>query len=149
GLPRGEVVAIFNGMTPEFCATLWRNRLSDAMSMDLTDEQKNVLLMAVENITPEIYTPEGVEKFEAFYKDFKPKAMAAFANDTVKLLTIVTKLDKPQEISKDAAAKLKDCNCNVSDDWCAINFDCKPRSCKASTRGCGWFWLKACNGLCI
>lgn len=151
-LPAKDRIQTFSGMSPEFKAAIWRNRLSDALNMDLTEEQKNVLLQAVENITEEAYTKEGEAKFNKFLAEFKPMAMKAFADDTVKLLTIVTKLDKPKSPSKqippDGEHK-DDCNCHVADDWCAPTMDCKPRLCNTSWIGCGWFWRKSCDGLCI
>lgn len=148
-LPAKDRIQTFSGMSPEFKAAIWRNRLSDALKMDLTEEQKGVLLKLTEQITPETYTEKGRVKYTAFLVDFKPMAMAAFKDDTVKLLTIVTQLDGAPQAPDTTAMPTKDCDCSVTSDLCAINHDCKPRTCNSSSWGCGWTQLYSCDGLCI
>ena len=146
-LPLKDVITIFNGMTPELRAALWRNKLSDAMERGLNDEQKNVLGQMLENLSAESYTAEGSKKYMAFYRELEPGALKAFNNDSMKFFNIIGNLDKPVEMSETDEEK-KDCDCNKGTDLCAINFKCKTKDCEESSWGCGVLGLQSCDGLC-
>ena len=40
------------------------------------------------------------------------------------------------------------CSCSTSSDFCPAPAICGAGACTPTTRGCGWFWLYACDGLC-
>ncbi len=159
-LPAKDRIETFSGMTAEFKATLWRSRLTELIESDRPQEQKDILLGMVEYVSPELYSEEGLAKFEAYFSENADVISKAFNGDSTAITNALSKISdeqpdlptiKNEEDVEDKAAKKpkKDCVCSTSSDYCAINHKCKIKNCKTSSWGCGTLGGYSCNGLCI
>lgn len=159
GLPPEQRITVFDGLTPEFKSTLWRNRISTALNSGLSEAEKSSLLNVVAFITPELYTDSNYMTKDL--AEWESNARATFGDNYAKLKNIVSKIDDTQpdepgtndmeegkEETEKGGAK-KSCECSTSSDWCAISMVCKRKKCKATKSGCGTLGRYACNGLCV
>ncbi|HYC30479.1 MAG TPA: hypothetical protein VEB42_16705, partial [Chitinophagaceae bacterium] len=90
-LPARERIDVFNALSNEMKANLWKDRIQEAIPA-LKDGEQEVMRQLLGQITPAIYTDSG----KAFAKElaaWENSALTAFENDSFKLYGIIVMLD--------------------------------------------------------
>ncbi len=133
-------------------ALVWQRKLNKLLtSNSFNKEQLQMIEEAIELISPEIYDDESRGNLEKYKKleTWITRAKVTFSKDLAfeSFFVINSRVVSPGPdfIEGDD----EDCECNKRDDWCfGPGADCEGASCEADNDGCGFFNIRACNGLC-
>jgi hypothetical protein len=155
-LALGDQKSIFNNLQPALQAALWTDRLQEALEGELSREQKSVLQKIVKRLTPAAYEHDSVQRkrFEKFWQEMRPVALAAFAPDVAGFKALSTRLGEPNRAARFAQAfGPPPCDCALAGrgtdlDDCWFFSNCKAVPCAKTRTGCGSFWLSPCTGIC-
>jgi hypothetical protein len=138
---RAQRVAIFNAISPEARADLWREHLEAfARRQQLSPGQRSLIVEAVLELSPAAYHNAPLARQASM--DLLRRVDAAFtAPEQRRAWT-----DLGYGLSRHASERGEaSCECRVgSFAECA---GCVPTICYVSM-GCGWEWRDACNGTC-
>ena len=117
-----------------------------------TPRQLEVVLYAIELLEEGLHRIDRDDllytaKVEYGVEGLRDVASRVFDREELKKL--FTSLGKSGRAGAKSAFGL--CECNQVDDWCSGSTDCGPSNCTQSptNTGCGWFWLKNCDGECF
>jgi hypothetical protein len=176
-LPKTYRVRVYNVMTPEERASVWREQLAGALDRrDLTSEQRRFIQEVLPQMTADLFGPQ---KPVSLLKSIEQRAKALFVSHEQADIMIQIGPDKPTKtgvgsiallvalnrwyksgftLSASAAMAPPDCTCPTPnlDCWshCAYSYQgtscksCESSPCKELTEGCGFWGGCHCNGLC-
>lgn len=162
-------VPVYRAFTHQQRVNFWKNRFSDILALEWSDEEKAHIGLLLDFVNDNQYIFEGYdimsdkEKniFDLFIYEWKDKARVDFGWSNSLLFSILasgnTMLDTTGTLLITSNKKnsrylepYSSCNCSTSSDWCdssSIN-ECEKKSCDDSTYGCGTIWIYSCNGVC-
>ncbi|BCH29924.1 hypothetical protein MesoLjLc_18540 [Mesorhizobium sp. L-8-10] len=155
-LSLGEQKLIFDGLPAAYQAALWQDRLREGIEAVYDKGQKATLSDLAERLRPESYSDPKKNKAAVAYID-------KLAPRLEKLFPDFTLLQKYTQYLGDGACKspvimqaggaLPACECRSADSGllrgnpCGALIQCRAGGC-TPVRGCGFFWLQICDGLC-
>ncbi|HEX8073234.1 MAG TPA: bacteriocin fulvocin C-related protein [Pyrinomonadaceae bacterium] len=169
-LSLSERRALFNDLTPEFKAEVWKTHLRVYLTShpELNEKQREVVLSAIALITPRLYTfaedsPEWQKNVDEPLRGLSQRFLEVFSRETAQpLLTVLGEAAAQEESSpvliKKPALTFKptshgvvngDCSCSTRSDWCSGESECLKSACSESSWGCGTFGVYSCNGECF
>jgi hypothetical protein len=132
-------------LSPEQKSTVGHMRINQMMKENnLTQSQKDMLLVLKSNIKPEIYVniSSRNEFMQRFGNEWLNKALGIFNRDM--LLKYLANLS-----NNDVAASLSDCNCNSGSAFsCIGRNECTNFNCNDTNWGCGFMFVYTCDGRC-
>jgi len=170
-LPLSHRKAAYRNFTISERHHLWQHQWLKALQQNtLTEEQSDVLLEALQLLTPETF--EALEAEEGWrheqareqVRSFAERALAAFGKDGArelfaqigsvssrKVVLVDTDVDSNITRSLSSASVAEACSCSQSEDFCTDGFGCGEDSdgCTTIEDECGWFWASDCNGECL
>jgi hypothetical protein len=154
---------LFNTVTAEKRASLWKDKLSLAASSESNSAKRAFLEEVIRVISPEFYS-ENNDRLRQKMQSLERKSLILFSIGEVK--NLFTTLERQPEIvnsdtqvnsegetdviEDDMSAK-PDCQCSREpyQDYCSTGKYCQnSSSCKKTTWGCGWMLYYDCTGYC-
>ncbi len=133
----------FINLTYEEKAYLWQERMDLLLStQNLNKKQIELINHLKKSIVPDIYKDDD-NTFELNIISIMDEIKENFSRDEI--ISYFTTLNgTPSKSGTD------NCECNKADDWCPTGQQyCGPGECESHSQGCGFFWMRACNGVCI
>lgn len=162
-------VPVYRAFTHQQRVNFWKNRFSDILALEWSDEEKAHIGLLLDFINNNQYIFEGYDimsdkeknVFDLFIYEWIDKAKVdlgwsnsllfpILASGNTMIDTNGTLLITNNKANSRALTPYSSCNCSTSSDWCdssSIN-ECEKKSCEDSTYGCGTIWIYSCNGVC-
>jgi hypothetical protein len=156
--------AIYSALTPEERSRLWQEQFERILERDdLTDNQRDVVLEAIQLATPDLFSSlknrhnparlqdrERVAAFEkkareVFGKTGAGDLFARIGPADVEYGVIRPRGTAPIEKGLEKAAG---CSCSDSSDYCSSAFNCQSGGCTLIRDECGTLWTYDCDGQC-
>ncbi len=161
----------FKQLAPAIQDSVWQVHLKNLLAerADLTDDERSVILEGIGLLDVGLATVDRDDPVWAL-KVYRPlQALQARANtgcrpEIIKAAFGVLGPARNDQSEERSSARLRlgrvapqigpswgPCDCNVSHDFCGDITSvqsCQGLSCDHSDRGCGWFWMQECNGIC-
>jgi hypothetical protein len=167
-LPLSHRKAAYRTFTAPERYQLWQEQWLEALQQkSLTDDQTDVLLEAIQLMTPETFEALGAKEGWRYeqameqVRSFETRALAAFGRDgTRELFSQIGSVASRQVVLVDPDAPRRAtapqvfaeaCSCSQSSDWCPDGYGCGGDSdgCTTIEDECGTFWVYDCNGECL
>jgi hypothetical protein len=144
--------AIFNIMSPEKRAALWRDRIDLAISEENNDEIIMKLKEVRKLLVPNIYS--GARPQDApvpAVSEWVERNMMLIGYDRMKqIVTSMMPKNSNTAMMPNPPVEKPDCECSLNSDWCSSAYErCKVRDCTGASWGCGIFGMYGCYGMCV
>jgi hypothetical protein len=146
---------LFNMLTPENRARLWKEKISKLQELEQTEIKIKSLSELKSYLTAALFT---MEKISPEIESWIIRNNVIFGTEEVKHMLMILEIPKATSSRTDGGGvedeEIEDeiggskCTCNVADDFCASGYDCVFNSCTYKESGCGWIWMGPCNGNC-
>lgn len=143
--------AIFNEMSPEKRASLWRDRIDLAISEE-TDGKVIQKLKEVKCLLVADAYKDSKGNRNPAVTEWIERNMVLIGYDRMKrIVTGFTSKNNSAAVLRPnpPVNTLPDCECSLDSDWCGSVYErCKNKVCNEGL-GCGGFWLHTCTGMCM
>ena len=168
-LPLSHRKAVYSRLAAEERQSLWHTQWDAALSReDLTDDQRAVILEAVQVMTPDTFAllerkrgwryQQALEQvqalqaraLEAFGKKGAGELFAQIGPVRSQRVVLVDHLvQAPTSTVESATAEA--CSCSQDEDFCPDGYGCGTDGdgCNVIKDDCGWFWADDCDGECL
>ena len=147
---------IFQEMTPENKARIFKERIDYAINLETNTIKINMLNAAKGMLTPSIYSQALDSVSVANIEQYVESMIPVFGYDNTK--NIVTTLGVTGSNlmaggspgGGNSPAPNPKCNCNQKEDYCfgPALVKCRAIICDGKVDGCGIWWKAPCNGKC-
>lgn len=149
-LDRGARKTRFNQISPKEKSDLFRVHLglNLARHPEWTDDQRSIVLEAIEIVSPELYQIPKDKNWTRLVDEpirlFAQRTLLLFSKAEAAALFAELGGDEPQ--AHHAKLSQSNCSCSHQSDYCS-RF-CFSTNCTVLTWGCGTMMLYACDGVC-
>lgn len=172
-LPALKKRAAYIAFAPQQKIAFWKEKLTDVMALDLTEEERNHVRLVYDFVVEhsdyflkkEGLTDKEKNILDLFFYKWAEVAQSKFGWD-MKLVAAIAASGDDVEVKRTSSGTLyyddlfnpdiskgsKSCHCNTGffSDFCNVTGEgeCEDVECEGSNFGCGWIWMGSCNGRC-
>ncbi len=142
---------IFRAIPNRTKAEVWQQKFEALINSGKYGGESLEFIKFLRNlITEDLYNGTITQEMRNVLIEAKARALNLFEYYEAKLMASL--LDDTFLRAANGDISLVSCDCNSVDDWCDTfqnaGITCSGDCGLDSERGCGWFWLAACNGDC-
>jgi hypothetical protein len=148
----GDQRYIFGRLPPELCSLLWKDRINEAISEEITADRKDVLTKIAACLGPQLYARRRSarrSRMEERLRELETLADNIYGPGNEEYWRISHRLGGTEEVIPSVLQR-DTCDCLLSEKDCYVLYTCSPLpTCTPTLTGCGSLWRFGCDGLCL